>query len=118
MASPLLVKVTFLVVMCSVLSIPLGDAALSCPQLQFTVAPCLGYLRGPGAAVPAAPCCNAVRTINNQARTTPDRQGACRCLKSVAQNLPGLNLATLAALPAKCGVNLPFRVTPSIDCNK
>ncbi|KAL2330534.1 hypothetical protein Fmac_018115 [Flemingia macrophylla] len=117
MTSTLLANVTFLVVLCTIFCIPFGDAALSCPQVQFTVAPCLGYLRGPSGTVPTL-CCNAVRTLNNKARTTPDRQGTCRCLRVIVQNLPRLNLATLAALPTKCGVNLPYKATPSIDCNK
>lgn len=112
-------KFTFFVVMCMVLDIvPLGDAAVSCGQAQLSIAPCLGYARAPaGGAIPA-PCCNGVRTLNSQARTTPDRQGVCRCLKSLAQNFPGINLQNIASLPAKCGVNLPFKPSPSIDCNK
>ncbi|KAL2326684.1 hypothetical protein Fmac_025742 [Flemingia macrophylla] len=63
-------------------------------------------------------CCYGVNTLNNETSNTPDRQEACRCLKTVIQNLPGLNLTTIAALPSNCGVNLPFKITPSIDCSK
>lgn len=115
MASSMFVKLTCMAMICLVLGTPLADAALSCGQVQLTVAPCLGYLRRPSPSVPA-PCCNAIRSVNNQAKTVPDRQGVCSCLKSVLR-LPGLNLPALAALPAKCGVNLPYKVTPSIDCN-
>ncbi|CAK8542140.1 unnamed protein product [Lathyrus sativus] len=116
MASTMFVKVTFLVMACLVLSTPLANAALSCGQIQLTITPCIGYLRSPTPSVPA-PCCNGIRTLNSQAKTVPDRQGACRCLKSTVISFPGLNLPALAALPAKCGVNLPYKVTPSIDCN-
>ncbi|XP_058739816.1 non-specific lipid-transfer protein 1-like [Vicia villosa] len=116
MASSMFVKLTFLAMACLVLGTPLVNGAVYCGQIQLTIAPCLGYLRNPSPAVPA-PCCNGVRSINNQAKTIPDRQGACRCLKATATNLPGLNLPALAALPAKCGVNLPYKVSPSIDCN-
>ncbi|KAK7394973.1 hypothetical protein VNO78_15514 [Psophocarpus tetragonolobus] len=117
MASPVLVKVTMLVVMCTVMGIAMVDGAVSCGGVQMTVAPCIGYLRGPGGGIPAA-CCNGIRNLNNQIRATPDRQAACRCLKTTAISIPGLNLASLSALPAKCGVNLPFKPTLSIDCNK
>ncbi|KAJ1384229.1 Plant lipid transfer protein/Par allergen [Sesbania bispinosa] len=117
MASSLLVKVTCLAVMCIALGIPLANAALSCGQVQISVAPCIGYLRSAGGAVPAA-CCNGVRNVNNQARTTPDRQGVCNCLKSSVLRFPGLNPATISSLPGKCGVNLPYKISPSIDCNK
>ncbi|XP_027351349.1 non-specific lipid-transfer protein 1-like [Abrus precatorius] len=116
MASPLLMKLTSIALMWMVLGSPMAEGALSCGAVQFAVAPCLGYLRAGGGAVPAA-CCNGARSVYNQAKTTLDRQGVCRCLKSVV-NFPGLNLATLAALPGKCGINLPYKVTPSVDCNK
>ncbi|XP_058739817.1 non-specific lipid-transfer protein 1-like [Vicia villosa] len=116
MASSMFVKLTCMAMICLVLVTPLADAALSCGQIQLTVAPCIGYLRRPGPSVPA-PCCNGVRSVNNQAKTVPDRQGVCSCLKSTTLSLPGLNLPALAALPAKCGVNLPYKISPSIDCN-
>ncbi|XP_057435397.1 non-specific lipid-transfer protein 1-like isoform X2 [Lotus japonicus] len=116
MATTLVLKVASLAVMCMVLGCPFAEAALPCGQVQFTIAPCLGYLRRPGPSVPA-PCCNGVRTLNNLAKTTPDRQGACRCLKSAYSSLPGLNAPALASLPAKCAVNLPFKPTPTINCN-
>lgn len=121
MASSLLVmKVTSCMVAVLMVSfghiIPLAEAEIPCGRVQITVAPCIGYLRGPGGGVPAA-CCNGVRSINKEAKTTPDRQGVCRCLKSTVLSLPGLNLATLSALPSKCGINLPYKITPTIDCN-
>lgn len=120
MASSLLVRVASCMVVVWMFSfghiIPLAEAEIPCGRVQITVAPCIGYLRGPGGGVPAA-CCNGVRSINKEAKTTPDRQGVCRCLKTTALSLPGLNLATLAALPSKCGVNLPYKISPTIDCN-
>lgn len=117
MASPLLLNFVCLAMMCMILGTPLANAALSCGQIQLTAAPCIAYVRSPGGAVPG-PCCNGLRTLNSEASTTPDRQGACRCLKSTVLSLPGVNYAALAGLPGKCGINLPYKVTPSIDCNK
>ncbi|RHN46668.1 putative plant lipid transfer protein/Par allergen [Medicago truncatula] len=72
MATSMFVKVTFLIVICLVLGISMTNAALLCPQVQLTVVPCLGYLRNPSPSVPA-PCCNGIRALNNQAKTTPER---------------------------------------------
>ncbi|KAI5429150.1 hypothetical protein KIW84_033957 [Lathyrus oleraceus] len=116
MANTMFVKVILLALTCFVLSSPLANAALSCGQIQLSITPCIGYLRSPTPTVPA-PCCNGVRNLNNLAKTTPDRQGACRCLKFTATRFPGLNLPALAALPTNCGVNLPYKISPSIDCN-
>ncbi|CAJ1811521.1 unnamed protein product [Sphenostylis stenocarpa] len=119
MASSQLVKVTCMVVVLMVglgEIIPLAEAEIPCGTVQFTVAPCIPYLRGPGGPVPA-PCCNAVKSINNQAKTIPDRQGVCRCLKSTVLSIPGLNRASLAALPGNCGVKLSYKISPSMDCS-
>lgn len=116
MASSILFKVTCLAVICLVFGIPLANADISCGQVLSTVYPCLGYIRNPGASVPA-PCCNGIRIVNDEAKNTSDRQSVCRCLKSTIV-LPGINLDALANLPTNCGVNLPYKITPGIDCNK
>jgi len=121
MASPLVLQVTCVVVALMVgfgEIIPLAEAVIPCNTLQITVAPCLAYLTGPDGAPVPQPCCDGVRRINDQAKSTPDRQAACTCLKNTASKIPGLNAARLAALPANCGVNLPFKITPDIDCTK
>ncbi|MCH1921665.1 Mpv17/PMP22 family protein, partial [Shewanella sp. A3A] len=63
-------------------------------------------------------CCNGVKGLNNAARTTADRQAACRCLKSLAGSIKSLNLGTVAGVPGKCGVNVGFPISLSTDCNK
>jgi hypothetical protein len=116
MASSMLMKVTFMAMICLVLCIPLANGALSCGQIQLTIAPCIGYLRSGGPSVPA-PCCNGVRSVYNQAKSTLDRQNVCRCVKSTVYSLPGINFSALAGVPPKCGVNLPYKIGPSINCN-
>ncbi|KAE9618211.1 putative plant lipid transfer protein/Par allergen [Lupinus albus] len=93
-----------------------GNAIIPCGEVQFKVAPCLGYLRG-GGGVPPAACCNSLRALNNETKSGPDRQGVCRCLKSTVFTIPGLNLATVAAVAGKCGVNLPYTISPTLNCN-
>ncbi|WJX76850.1 hypothetical protein P8452_60225 [Trifolium repens] len=116
MASSMLVKVSFLAMICLVLCIPLANSALTCGQIQLTIAPCLGYIRSGGPSVPA-PCCNGVRSVLNQSKSTLDRQGVCSCLKSTVWSVPGINLPALAGVPPKCGVNLPYKIGPSLNCN-
>ncbi|KAK7287101.1 hypothetical protein RIF29_00142 [Crotalaria pallida] len=119
MASPMFMKVvtSLAMMMCMVLgAIPFAYGAIPCGQVELTVSPCLGYIRGLGGPVPP-PCCNTLRTLNNQAKSTPDRQGVCRCFKSVAQTIPGINFGIVGGIPRKCGINLPYKISPSIDCN-
>ena len=92
-----------------------GEAALTCGQVSGKVLPCLNYLKNGGPAPPPN-CCNGIRDLNNAAKTTADRQTACRCLKSTAGSVPGLNYGLAAALPGKCGVNVPYKIGPSTDC--
>ncbi|KAK2361335.1 non-specific lipid-transfer protein [Trifolium repens] len=110
------VKVPLLAMICLVLCIPMANGALSCGQIQLTIAPCLGYIRSGGPSVPA-PCCNGVRSVLNQSKSTLDRQGVCSCLKSTVWSIPGINLPALASIPPKCGVNLPYKIGPSLNCN-
>ncbi|KAF8042181.1 hypothetical protein BT93_A0716 [Corymbia citriodora subsp. variegata] len=95
---------------------PLAESGVTCGQVASSVAPCLGYLRS-GGVIPTA-CCSGIRSLNSAARTTPDRQTACRCLKAASGNIQGLNLGLVAALPRKCGVNVPYKISPSTDCSR
>ncbi|XP_027927361.1 non-specific lipid-transfer protein 1-like [Vigna unguiculata] len=121
MATPLVLQVTS-VVLVLILGfgeiIPLAEAEIPCGSVQITVAPCVAYLTGPAGRPIPAPCCNGVKRINDQAKSTPDRRSVCTCLKNTSLRIPGLNLPRLAALPTNCGVNLPYKISPNIDCNK
>ncbi|KAL0375449.1 UNVERIFIED_CONTAM: Non-specific lipid-transfer protein [Sesamum radiatum] len=67
---------------------------------------------------PPATCCTGIKTLYNQASTTADRQAVCGCLKSVAGQASPTIIGTAAALPAKCGVSIPYEISPSTDCSK
>ncbi|CAK8575160.1 unnamed protein product [Lathyrus sativus] len=114
----LLMKVTCLtILLCIILGQPQSLAsALTCGQIEAKLAPCIPYVTGIVGAVPQ-PCCDGVRAINKQA-AAKDRQAACRCIKKAANAVPGLNVIALAGVPGKCGVNLPYNLGPSTDCNK
>ncbi|KAL5550621.1 hypothetical protein UlMin_000797 [Ulmus minor] len=116
MASSAVTKLAFAVLMVMVVAAPLAQAAISCGQVSSSLAPCFNYLKV-GGVVPAA-CCNGVRGLNNAAKTTPDRQAACRCLKAASGSIKGLNPSLASGLPGKCGVNIPYKISPSTDCNR
>uniref|UniRef100_A0A7C8YP85 Non-specific lipid-transfer protein n=1 Tax=Opuntia streptacantha TaxID=393608 RepID=A0A7C8YP85_OPUST len=89
--------------------------ALTCGQMVQTLLPCLSYLKN-GGSVPAA-CCNAARTLNKTAKTAPDRQLACACLKQAAKAF-AINYTYGSQLADKCGLHLGIKVSPSSDCSK
>ncbi|XP_050383561.1 non-specific lipid-transfer protein 1-like [Argentina anserina] len=110
-------KVVCLVVLSmAALSFGGGKAAITCGQVVNKLMPCVPYVQTGG--TPAANCCNGIRTLNGMAKTTPDRQGVCNCLKQAITGIPytGANTGLAAGLPAKCGVNLPYKINPSTDC--
>ncbi|GKA16525.1 non-specific lipid-transfer protein 1-like protein [Tanacetum coccineum] len=74
---------------------------LTCGQVVGAIAPCLGYLRNGGSPPPT--CCNGVRGLRNQARTTGDRKTICNCLKSASSSYRGVSGNYAASLPGKCG---------------
>ncbi|KAL0413792.1 UNVERIFIED_CONTAM: Non-specific lipid-transfer protein 2 [Sesamum radiatum] len=53
-----------------------------------------------------------------RAQTTPDRQSVCSCLKSLAGSYKDVDLNKAAGLPGQCGVNIPYKISPSTDCSK
>ncbi|XP_047308937.1 non-specific lipid-transfer protein 1-like [Impatiens glandulifera] len=94
------------------------EASLGCGDVINALMPCYGYMRSYGnTAVPAA-CCNGIRGLNDAARTTPDRQTACTCLKQIASNAPSGSVALAASLPQKCGISIPYKIDPRTDCSR
>ncbi|GAU30825.1 hypothetical protein TSUD_267450 [Trifolium subterraneum] len=117
-SSMVLLRVTCLAMMiCMVLGLPQTLVALTCGQVNTKLAPCIAYVTGSGSDVPRS-CCNGIKVINNEAKTKSDRQAACRCIKTTVSELRDLNVEKLAGLPSKCGVHLPYKPSPSTDCNK
>lgn len=107
-------KIACFVLLCMVVVAPHAEA-LTCGQVTSTLAPCLPYLMNRG---PLRNCCDGVKGLLGQAKTTVDRQAACTCLKSAASSFTGLNLGKAAALPNTCSVNIPYKISPSTDCSK
>ncbi|PAN18986.1 hypothetical protein PAHAL_3G240600 [Panicum hallii] len=93
-----------------------AGAALSCSTVYNTLMPCLGYVQS-GGAVPRA-CCSGIQSLLSEARTTPDRRAICTCLKNVAAGAAGgPYISRAAGLPGRCGVSLPYKLSPNINCN-
>ncbi|XP_057804330.1 non-specific lipid-transfer protein 1-like [Salvia miltiorrhiza] len=111
------VKVMCLVVIAvaAAAAAPHAEGAISCGQVLSSVSPCLSYLQGRGAVTP--PCCDGLKSLNKAAATTADRQALCGCIKSLAPGV-GAKAEFINSLPSKCGVALPYRYSPSVDCSK
>lgn len=109
-------KLVSALVLCMLVTGPLSAQAITCGQVTGSLAPCIVYLRS-GGPIPV-PCCNGVRSLNAAARTTPDRQTACNCLKQAAGSIPNLNPNNAVGLPGACGVSIPYKISISTDCSK
>ncbi|KAL0310075.1 UNVERIFIED_CONTAM: Non-specific lipid-transfer protein 2 [Sesamum calycinum] len=92
-----------------------AEAALGCGTVISYLSPCLRYVTDQG---PLGGCCGGVKGLYGAAKTTPDRQTACNCLKSLASSYKRVNLSKAAGLPKQCGVNIPYKISPSTDCSK
>ncbi|KAI4353516.1 hypothetical protein L6164_002460 [Bauhinia variegata] len=109
-------KVAMVVLMCmAVMGAPITQATITCGQVTSAVAACLSYVTDKGDLTTA--CCDGVKKLAAAAKTTADKQAACRCLKSAAASIPNLNAGKAAGLPGKCGVNVPFKISTSTNCD-
>ncbi|XP_031264631.1 non-specific lipid-transfer protein 3-like [Pistacia vera] len=117
MASSIVLKLACLVLVCTVAIAPLATADVSCGQVVNDLTPCINYVSN-GGTVPEN-CCNGVKALYQAAQTTADRQSVCKCLKNAISGIPytNYNLGLAAGLPSKCGVNLPYKISPSTDCS-
>nr|ACQ42221.1 lipid transfer protein [Chimonanthus praecox] len=95
---------------------PYVEAALTCGTVTSALSPCITYVRN-GGSVPAS-CCQGVAALNSAAKTTADRQAACSCLKSALSSVSGIQPSLASSLPGKCGVSIPYQISPSTDCSK
>ncbi|KAH6816028.1 hypothetical protein C2S51_020848 [Perilla frutescens var. frutescens] len=94
---------------------PLGEAKITCGKVMARVGSCLPYVTDIG---PIGKCCDGVKSLQTAAKTMSDRQSVCRCLKTMAASIAGINLNKAAGLPKECGVNIPYVISPDIDCSK
>ncbi|XP_010922734.1 non-specific lipid-transfer protein 1 [Elaeis guineensis] len=95
---------------------PYTAHAITCGQVVSYLTPCISYARS-GGQVPAG-CCSGVKGLVAAARTTADRRTACTCLKNTAAGLSGLKPGLISGIPGKCGVRVPYAISPSTDCSR
>ncbi|MBT9839252.1 hypothetical protein GPK41_09345 [Bifidobacterium adolescentis] len=95
---------------------PHAEGAVTCGMIASKLAGCIGYLTSP-AAVPSAACCAGIKAVKAAAATPADRKTACGCLKTASGAMKGLNYAKAGGLPGKCGVSIPYTISPSTNCN-
>nr|BAI94497.1 lipid transfer protein [Dianthus caryophyllus] len=109
-------KVACAMILCIVMTAPYATEALTCGQVSGSLASCISYLKGaPG---PSGACCGGIKRLNGMAQTPPDRKTACGCLKSAAAAISGINYGLANALPGKCGVSIPYPISPNTDCSR
>ncbi|PRQ42715.1 putative plant lipid transfer protein/Par allergen [Rosa chinensis] len=108
------VKLTLVALMCIVVAVPVAQA-ITCGQVTQSLAACINYVKTGGSVPPA--CCNGIRSLNSQAKTTADRKQTCTCLKNAAGSIPGVNPNLASGLPGKCGVSVPYKISTSTNCN-
>ncbi|XP_042026642.1 non-specific lipid-transfer protein 2-like [Salvia splendens] len=94
---------------------PLSEAAISCTAVISYVRPCNPYVTGRG---PIGSCCSGANRLNAAARTTSDRQSVCNCLKSVTRGYSQASFSRAEGIPRQCGINIPYKISPSTDCAK
>ncbi|CAN6380363.1 unnamed protein product [Urochloa humidicola] len=113
----LAVVVVALTILMVVTTAPAVVSSVTCKQVAGYLSPCVSYAMGQGTSPPKA-CCSGVRSLNSAASTTPDRQAACKCLKKIISGMPALKPDIVAGIPSKCGVDIPYPIRLSTDCNK
>nr|AGL08243.1 non-specific lipid transfer protein 4 [Cuphea paucipetala] len=93
------------------------ESAVSYNQVMNYLTPCVNFVLYGGAVV-SQQCCTGVQTLYAAAGTTQDRQGVCSCLKSAINGMPvsNFNINNAASLPSRCGVSVPYKISPSTDC--
>ncbi|PIN21383.1 hypothetical protein CDL12_05928 [Handroanthus impetiginosus] len=94
---------------------PQAEAAITCNTVTSALSPCINYALNGG--TPPASCCQGIKSLYSQASTTADRQAVCSCLKSVASSATPAIINNAASLPGKCGVSIPYKISPSTDCS-
>ncbi|KAL5714700.1 hypothetical protein ACHQM5_016625 [Ranunculus cassubicifolius] len=112
MDSSVVIKVAMVALACMLVLAPHTEA-ITCGQVAGGLASCIPYLRSGGSVPPA--CCAGVRSLNSAAKTTPDRRTACTCLKNLGKSFTS---GYAVSLPGKCGVNIGYPISQSVNCAK
>ncbi|XP_010109650.2 non-specific lipid-transfer protein 1 [Morus notabilis] len=116
MACSSFVKIACVVVIAMVVVAAPAAEALTCGLVTKNLTPCVKYIKTGAGKVPTA-CCSGIRNVNSLAKTKTDRRAVCKCLKDRASAIKSLKSNVVAGLPRKCGVNIPYKISLSINCD-
>ncbi|KAJ8565568.1 hypothetical protein K7X08_008144 [Anisodus acutangulus] len=89
--------------------------ALTCGQVDASLAPCIPYLTQGGE--PGAACCSGVKSLKGLAQTTADKKAACNCVKAAANKYANLKDDAAQALPTKCSVTMDTPISRNVNCD-
>ncbi|KAL2484944.1 Non-specific lipid-transfer protein 10 [Abeliophyllum distichum] len=119
MASFGMIKMLCLVAVIATAFAPYAEAEILCSTVASTLTPCLNYVMYGGPQVPVpSNCCTSIKSLYGVAKTASDRQSVCSCLKTVAASASAASIKNAAGLPGKCGIRIPYKISPSMDCSK
>ncbi|XP_031498722.1 non-specific lipid-transfer protein 1-like [Nymphaea colorata] len=112
------VKLSLFVVVVALVGVMSATADTSCNSVYSRLMPCMGYVTGGGVTPPSDSCCSGIKGLKSGLKLQADRQSACRCLKDLGSRYAGaIDFNIVKDLPQKCGVSLPYKISPSIDCS-
>ncbi|KAK1437174.1 hypothetical protein QVD17_02960 [Tagetes erecta] len=109
------VFVAMFIAMVAAASLRSTESAVTCELVVTSLSPCTTYLTN-GGEVPKR-CCDGVKSLNEDANTTADRQMACRCMEEAASLVPGVSNEYASSLPEKCNVHIPYPISRSFNCS-
>ncbi|PKA57627.1 Non-specific lipid-transfer protein 1 [Apostasia shenzhenica] len=92
------------------------ESKLTCVEVANKLLNCMDYVEHGGNVPPS--CCSGVKDLKAEAASADDRRAACECLKTLAKQVPGINPDLAAAIPGKCGVDIGYPISLSVDCSK
>ncbi|KAL0375448.1 UNVERIFIED_CONTAM: Non-specific lipid-transfer protein 1 [Sesamum radiatum] len=117
MARSGMIKATYIVLIAVLIAVAAAaPPKITCGKVTSTLAPCFEYVLS-GGQVPMS-CCVGVMSLYKEASTSADRRNVCVCLKSITSSASPGAINNAKGLPGKCGVSIPYEITPKIDCNK
>ncbi|XP_006437824.2 non-specific lipid-transfer protein A [Citrus clementina] len=88
--------------------------AITCGQVDASLASCIPYLIAGGN--PDAACCDGVKNLKSITPATADRRAACECVKAAAARYPNIKEDAASSLPQKCGVQMNIPISKTTNC--
>ncbi|XP_050214878.1 non-specific lipid-transfer protein 1-like [Mercurialis annua] len=104
-------KLVCVFMFCMVIA-PMVTEAQTCNQIINSFGSCFSYITRQGFPYPSFDCCLAMRSISNC-----NHKAACNCLKGFIVSFRGIDFNLAESLPRLCGVNLPYKISPSASCD-